>query len=169
MLKTRFHKIQTGFLITLTFLLVCVNAIQMKLHGNPYDVMKNDLPHFISSKVLKVTLDPTFPRIVQYNWLATADVIYGQEDKLSQILINGKAYTPEISFSKTKNSAQYVLTIPEINVVLNLQIKVISNIVELNVTRIAENGSFKVSTFEIPDHSAGSHIFRCKNVYCCER
>lgn len=80
-------------------------------------------------------------------------MLYGQEDKLSQVLINGKAYTPEISFSKTKNSARYVITVPDINVVLNLQIKVISNIVELNVTRIAENGSFKVSTFEIPDHN----------------
>ena len=80
-------------------------------------------------------------------------MLYGQEDKLSQVLINGKAYTPEISFSKTKNSARYVITVPDINVVLNLQIKVISNIVELNVTRIAENGSFKVNTFEIPDHN----------------
>ena len=107
----------------------------------------------IESKTLKVTLDNSFPRIIQYNWIANGAVFYGQEDQLSQVMINGKPYTPKTSFSLLKNEANYTLDFPEISVTVKIQIKVVANSVEFNVTQIAEKGTFKVSTFEIPNHN----------------
>lgn len=107
----------------------------------------------IESKTLRVSLDTSFPRITQYNWIANETVFYGQEDKLSQVKINGKLYSPKTTFSLAKNVANYTLDIPEISVTVKIQIKVVANIVELNVTQIAEKGTFKVSSFEIPNHN----------------
>jgi endo-alpha-N-acetylgalactosaminidase len=107
----------------------------------------------IESKTLKVSLDTAFPRIIQYNWIANGTILYGQEDNLSQVLINGKLYSPRTTFSLAKNTASYVLDIPEISVAVKIQIKVVANIVEFNVTQISEKGTFKVSTFEIPNHN----------------
>ncbi len=139
--------------LTAVTILIC-QLLTVSVNALPFTPSAGliETPQPIQSKTLKVILDPAFPRIIQYTWLATGDLLYGQEDKLSQILINGKSYVPEIKFSKTKNSAQYILSVPEINVAVSIQIKVVSNIVEFNVVRISENGSFKVSTFEIPDH-----------------
>jgi endo-alpha-N-acetylgalactosaminidase len=107
----------------------------------------------IESKTLKVSIDSSFPRITQYNWIANGDIFYGQEDKLSHVIINGKQYNPKSSFSLVKNEANYILDIPEINVTVKIQIKVIANTVEFKVTQIAEKGTFKVSSFEIPNHN----------------
>jgi len=112
---------------------------------------KDDLT--IESKILRVTLDQSFPAIVNYIWISNGNVIYGQEDKLSQVKINGKLYTPTTTFIKTRNSVDYALRIPEIEVNIKIQVMVTANIVELNVIQIAEEGAFKVSTFEIPDHN----------------
>jgi endo-alpha-N-acetylgalactosaminidase len=107
----------------------------------------------LESKTLRVSLDTSFPRIIQYDWIANGTVFYGQEDKLSQVKINGKLYTSKSTFSLLKNKTNYILDIPEISVTVKIQIKVVANIVEFNVTQIAEKGTFNVSTFEIPDHN----------------
>jgi endo-alpha-N-acetylgalactosaminidase len=49
--------------------------------------------------------------------------------------------------------ANYTLDISEISVTIKIQIKVIDNIVEFNVTKIDEHGTFKVNTFEVPNHN----------------
>jgi endo-alpha-N-acetylgalactosaminidase len=107
----------------------------------------------LESKTLRISLDTSFPRIIQYNWIASGTVFYGQEDKLSQVKINGKLYTPKSSFSILKNEANYILDIPEISVTVKIKIKVIANTVEFYVTQIEEKGTFKVSSFEIPNHN----------------
>lgn len=120
--------------------------------GNGFSIDKDGI-QTIESKTLKVSVDSSFPRITQYNWITNGAIFYGQENKLSQVMINGKLYTPKSSFSLLKNEANYTLDIPEINVTVKIQIKVVANIVEFNVTQIAEKGTFKVSTFEIPNHN----------------
>jgi endo-alpha-N-acetylgalactosaminidase len=107
----------------------------------------------IQSKVLKITLDKSFPSIIDYNWISNGNTFFGQEDKLSQVKINGELYTPEVSITNTRTSADYHLNFADIKVVIKIRISVIYNIVELNVIHIAENGTFKVSTFEIPNHN----------------
>ena len=107
----------------------------------------------IQSKILKVTLDKSFPAIIEYRWIADGNAFFGQEDKLTQVKINGNLYTPVVSCSTTRNSADYQLDIAEIKVIVKIHIAVINNIVEFNVTHIAETGTFRVSTFEIPDQN----------------
>jgi endo-alpha-N-acetylgalactosaminidase len=120
--------------------------------GKGLYVDKENIPT-IESKTLRLSLDASFPRITQYIWLANGAVFYGQEDKLSEVMLNGKLYTPKISFSYSKNEAKYRLDFPEINVIVKIQIKVNTNIVAFNVTQIEEKGTFKVSSFEIPNHN----------------
>lgn len=150
--QSRFEKKKSINLIAYIFLLLQLSAINVVAIGATSTDDNNGVFN-IASKILKVTLDRSFPRIVQYQWLSTADILYGQEDQLSQVKINGKLYSPQISFSKTKSSAAYVLDIPEISISVKIQIKVINNVVEFHVTQINENGTFKVNTFEIPNHS----------------
>ncbi len=107
----------------------------------------------IESKNLKILIDTAFPRIIQYTWISTGEVIYAQEDQLSEILINGKLYTPKITFVKSKINADYSLDFEEISVNATVRIAVNQNIIEFKVTDISENGVFKVSTFEIPGHN----------------
>jgi len=107
----------------------------------------------IQSKTLKVTLAKSFPAIIDYRWNANGNTIFGQEDKLTKVKINDEFYIPRIFCSNTVNSADYQLDIPEIKVFIKIRIKVINNIVEFDVTKIAESGTFRVSTFEIPEHN----------------
>jgi hypothetical protein len=55
----------------------------------------------IQSTKLSVTVDDSFPRIIQYKWLGEGAsqnaVFYGNEDSLSQVKINGIAYTPTVT------------------------------------------------------------------------
>ena len=137
------------------FLILTLQLLSLQTHAmtNKKGSYKTNADPIIASKTIKVTLDSSFPRIIQYNWIANGNVLYGQEDQLSQVLINGTLYKPKTTFSIAKNTANYVLDIAEIKVLVKVQIKVVSNIVEFNVTQIAENGTFKVSTFEIPNHN----------------
>jgi endo-alpha-N-acetylgalactosaminidase len=107
----------------------------------------------LKSKTLSVTVDTSFPRIIQYNWIANGTVFCGQEDRLSKVKINDRLFSPKTTFSIVKNQANYVLDIPEISITVKIQIKVVANTVEFNVTQIVEKGTFKVSSFEIPNHN----------------
>ena len=136
------------FLLVFHFLLIQ----DCEAKNNRFSIDKEGI-QTIESKTLRISLDSTFPRITQYNWIANGAIFYGQEDQLSQVMINDKLYTPKTSFSLLKNEANYILNFPEISATVKIQIKVVANIVEFNVTQIAEKGNFKISTFEIPNHS----------------
>ena len=143
-----FFNLTASFLI---ILLSCtfVNNVYGKIgSGHGYKTIQS-----IESRTLHVSIDPAFPAIIQYTWIPTGEILFAQEDQLSQVKINGKLYTPKISFSKTKNRAEYLLEVPEISVNLKIRISVNLNMVEFSVTEISENGAFKVSSFEIPDHN----------------
>ena len=107
----------------------------------------------IQSKQLKVELDNHFPRIMAYHWLADNSTFYGQEDNLTQVVINGLDYTPAVRFVAEANHAEYWLNIEEIQVEIKIAVSVNANILDFAVTHIAEKGSFRVNTFEIPNHN----------------
>lgn len=108
----------------------------------------------ISSSVLSVDVDTAFPKVNQYTWLANGAVMYGSEDALNQVYINGTAYTPTVSFAApSSDTVLYTLTISSINVVLTVQMKVVKNTLLFDVTNIAENGATKVNTLEIRNHN----------------
>ncbi|MDU5109574.1 MAG: endo-alpha-N-acetylgalactosaminidase family protein [Clostridium sp.] len=107
----------------------------------------------ITSSELSVTVDEEFPRIIQYQWLANGAVMYGQEDALTTVKINGTEYTPTVTSTKTDDTITYNLEISSIGVKMAMYFKVVENTVEFKVTDIEETGSTKVMTFEIPNQS----------------
>jgi endo-alpha-N-acetylgalactosaminidase len=105
------------------------------------------------SDQLSVTVDETFPRIVNYQWNASGATLSGSETQLSTILVNGESYEPKVISQIEKSSIFYTLTIPEVDIELKLQISIQENIVALKFDTIIENGVFKVHTIEFPNHS----------------
>ncbi|NOU88702.1 DNRLRE domain-containing protein [Paenibacillus sp. LMG 31460] len=111
----------------------------------------------IQSTSLSVTVDDTFPKIIQYQWLGAGAsqnaVFYGNEDTMNQVKINGTTYTPTVTSVKTGDTITYILNISSIGVTMTMYFKVIDNIVEFKVSDIAESGATKVMTFEIPNQN----------------
>lgn len=107
----------------------------------------------IESSAMRVTIDDTFPRVIQYQWLANNAVMYGQEDTLTQVMINGTSYTPDVTLNKTSSKASYTLSFPSISVTMTIDMEVTGNTLNYNVTGITENSTTKVNTFEIPNHN----------------
>lgn len=106
----------------------------------------------LNSDQLSVSVDKTFPRIVNYQWKSSEAIIDGNKKELSSILINGDNYSPIVTSQKKGNKIFYTLNIKEIDLILNLHIKVEKNIVSLKFDKVIENGIFKVQTIEFPQH-----------------
>lgn len=110
----------------------------------------------ISSPVLKVRVDTTFPRVVDYQWKPTGAVLGGQPETLREIAINGTNYSPLVRFrlgSKREGTAQYQLSVPAIKVEMTVVMSVTNNVLEFAVTDIQERGFVKVMNLAIPHHS----------------
>ncbi len=106
----------------------------------------------ISSNALEVSVSSEFPQVEQYLYKANGAVIYGQEDALDTVVINGKAYQPEVKFRKSGSKARYALTFAEIGVRIDAEFVVKDNILAFNVTKVREDGDTLVKTIEFPDH-----------------
>lgn len=106
----------------------------------------------LDSSALTVEVDSAFPRIIQYLWKSGGAVLYGQEDSLNTIIINGTSYQPAVTFSQTTSTASYTLSIGSIGVSLAVTISVENNVVNFNLTQITETSSAKVRTLEFPNH-----------------
>lgn len=106
----------------------------------------------IESEMLFVEVDPLFPRVLQYRWKASGALLYGQEESLKEVAINGTTFTPQVSFSKTGSAAHYVLSFPSIAVTVAASFEAIQNVLHFRITEIQERGDFKIKTFEIPNH-----------------
>ncbi|MFD0693001.1 endo-alpha-N-acetylgalactosaminidase family protein [Paenibacillus sp. GCM10027628] len=136
-------------------------ALALPMVSGPFDPMASVLygtasaaTQSIASSVLSVDLDTTFPKVNQYTWLANGAVMYGSEDTLNQIYINGTAYTPAVIFSMPSlDTALYTLTISSIQIVITAQMKVVNNTLLFDITNIAENGATQVNTLEIRNHN----------------
>ena len=107
----------------------------------------------LNSNQLSVTVDKTFPRIVNYQWSASGDLLSANENSLKTILINGEEYVPKVIATIKNNKIFYTLTIAELDLELKLYIAVQKNIVSLKFDTIVENGVFKVHTIQFPNHS----------------
>ncbi|MFT5790686.1 MAG: endo-alpha-N-acetylgalactosaminidase [Saprospiraceae bacterium] len=118
----------------------------------------------LNSNQLSVTVDETFPRIVNYQWNISGAVMSANENQLSTVLINGESYTPKVNAKTEKDKIFYTLTITEIDLELKLHISVQKNIVSLKFDAVSEKGVFKVHTIEFPNHSLLSVKSTDKNV-----
>ena len=105
----------------------------------------------ISSKTLKVNVDRTFPRVVSYTDLAGGGVMYGNEDPLTQVVLNGTAYTPVVTSELSAHRAAYVMTFPDyggVEIDATLQVKGAE--VDFAVTKIADTALNPVNSLSIP-------------------
>lgn len=108
----------------------------------------------IRSEKMIVEIDETFPRVTGYTLSPSGAVLYGQEEVLSQIKINGDTYIPQVTFKKlSSNEACYNLRVPELKVELEMSMQVEENVLDFKVTNIEETGDTLVKTLEIPSHS----------------
>ena len=107
----------------------------------------------IESSVMKVNIDTTFPRVVDYTWKADNTKLDGQVDRYNQIEIDGKRYVPQVICEVVENVATYTMTIEEIGVVITSTITVDNNKLRLEITKIEENGSVKVKKINLFNNS----------------
>lgn len=107
----------------------------------------------IASNEMTVFLDRNFPRVEKYE-MSTGEIMYGQEEILDSIKINGSIYRPQVDFTKTNDSeVEYVLNIGDIDVILTAKLEVVENKLFFDITDIKENGDTLVNDIEIPNHS----------------
>ena len=105
----------------------------------------------IRSDVLAVQIDSDFPRVLQYQYAPTGAILYGQQEKISLVTVNGENEKPQIKFSHTDDTATYEMRTHTFLVVL--QLRVTANVLEFKVTQINDGGYHLLQTLEFPNHS----------------
>ena len=114
--------------------------------------VKNEKLDTLANDTMTVMIDKTFPRVIEYR-MASGAVMDGNDKALTQIKLNGKLYTPEVSYVKEDAGAEYKLKVPELEATLTMTVRLEENILKLDVTSIEESvdKAKRIFTFEIPD------------------
>ncbi len=108
-------------------------------------------PVTLESKALAVTVDPEFPRLIQYRLKAGGATLDGQPEAVSKAELNGKEEACRVTFKKLgADAAEYRLAFPQSNAEVALRVTVGEDTVELRVTEVKERGAVKVRTFAFP-------------------
>ncbi|KOU27485.1 hypothetical protein ADK52_08530 [Streptomyces sp. WM6372] len=108
-------------------------------------------PVTISSPELSVSVDSGFPRVVSYTRRATGDVLNGNEDALSAIVVNGATYTPTVTSTPSASAVDYALSFS--GVTIRSRLSVTGSVVEFKVTAIEDTAALRVRSLAIPDHT----------------
>ncbi|MFJ5547984.1 endo-alpha-N-acetylgalactosaminidase family protein [Streptomyces sp. NPDC093225] len=109
-------------------------------------------PVTLTSADLAVRVDPAFPRVLDYTRRATGQVLYGNEDPLGTVLVNGTPHTPAVTSTITASAVDYVLALPSA-VTIRARLRVTGSVVEFAVTSIEDTAAVRVRTLAIPDHT----------------
>lgn len=102
-------------------------------------------PITISSGSLSVRVDSAFPRVIVYT--LGGNVLYGQEDTLTQVVLNGTTYTPTISSTPASDHVDYAMSFSN-GATVNATISVANSAVTFRVTSV----SSAVNSLAIPNH-----------------
>ncbi|MFE9630005.1 endo-alpha-N-acetylgalactosaminidase family protein [Streptomyces sp. NPDC006463] len=108
-------------------------------------------PVTITSPELSVSVDSGFPRVIGYTRRATGDVLHGNEDPLSTVLVNGTAYTPAVTSTPSASAVDYALAFS--GVTIRSRLSVTGPVVEFKVTAIEDTPALRVRSLAIPDHN----------------
>ncbi len=104
----------------------------------------------------KVAVDGILPRISHYELNGK---VLETNSEMSEILINGKGYTPEVSttMAQDKLSYTYEMNFSELDVVITAKFELLeNNVVSFEVTDIQEKGEFLVHTISLGKSSLGT-------------
>jgi len=105
----------------------------------------------LSSPVLNVILDRSFPRVLEYTWRRDSARLFGQQEAFNYISINGKDYRPNVKVrSLQEQRVVYQLGIPELRISIRMQYEVTGNVLSMNILAIKEKGAAKVKTIGFP-------------------
>ncbi|WP_018347880.1 endo-alpha-N-acetylgalactosaminidase family protein [Longispora albida] len=108
-------------------------------------------PVTISSGALSVRVDSDFPRVIDYTHRGTGNVLYGNEDALSQVTINGATQTPAVTSTTAADRVDYTLTLSG-GAAIHARISVADSTVEFRVTSITDPNA-AIRTIAIPGHN----------------
>lgn len=124
-----------------------ISGIHITLHEKDMEDVR-----IISSDVMSVEVDTTFPRVIRY--IYDGKEFAGQEDQLTKVKINGIDVVPVVTSDFEKGRAVYRMTFLNtesgIDAVITAELKVEGNTLEFNITDIEDHKIVK--TIEIPDH-----------------
>lgn len=113
-------------------------------------------PAEISSDAMTVGIDTAFPRVMVYTMHGALEgrKFYGNTEALDTININGVSVKPTVVFSKSENTATYVMTVKDdannIDAVITANLLVEDNILTFKIIEVKDNKLVK--TIEIPGH-----------------
>ncbi|MFD5142238.1 endo-alpha-N-acetylgalactosaminidase family protein [Streptomyces sp. NPDC058401] len=105
----------------------------------------------IASPALAVQVDTAFPRVVQYTDQATGAVLYGNEDPLTQVSLNGSAQTPTVTSSVAADHVDYTMAFANGDTV-KATLSVSGSALTFAVTSIADS-AVPVTSLSIPQHN----------------
>ena len=108
----------------------------------------------ISSAMMEVEMDSSFPRVLEYNWNKTGNKLYGEHEAYNYITINGYDYKPIVAITNTSyNAIDYQLKVSELEITVDLRFVVEGNELAMRMTSIKEEGEIKVKTIGFPRNS----------------
>lgn len=105
----------------------------------------------IRSADMEVSMDATFPRVLQYK-LNTGEVVYGQELRSNVVEINNKRYEPKVTAEFEEGKAVYHLAVAEIGAAFDVVWQVEKNVLRMELSNISE-GNVPVNTINFPNQS----------------
>ncbi|MFE4869630.1 endo-alpha-N-acetylgalactosaminidase family protein [Streptomyces sp. NPDC056682] len=103
----------------------------------------------VRSAALDVRVDTRFPRIVSYTDRASGAVLHGQEDPLTDVVIDGTAHTPRVASRPGPDRITYTLAFDG-GTEIGVEIRAEGHRVDWRVTRIADTAALRVGTLQIP-------------------
>lgn len=135
------------------FCLVCLVAVGSKASAADSEV------YVLKSDSLVVVVDAAFPRVISYTNLADGAVFFGQTEVLTNVLLNGTAYTPTVESKGpgrifNKRSARYELDFPELDdVEMEATLSLKGSVLTFTLSDIEDDEDFRIGAIEIPNHS----------------
>jgi endo-alpha-N-acetylgalactosaminidase len=115
--------------------------------------------YVLKSDTLEVVVAREFPRVIAYKDVATGAVFSGQDEVLSEVLLNGKAYTPTIKSKgpgkiRNRKAAAYKMVFPKASrVEMVAEFSLEGSILTFGISQIKDNKNFRIGSIEIPNHS----------------
>ncbi|MEU5436951.1 endo-alpha-N-acetylgalactosaminidase family protein [Streptomyces sp. NPDC020719] len=117
--------------------------------GAPGTATAATAENVIRSHDLDVCVDTAFPRVISYTDRATGARLYGQEDPVHDVLIDGVAHTPQVTAHPARDHVTYTLAFGN-GTEIRVGIRVEGLRVDWRVTRIHDTPALRIGTLQIP-------------------
>ncbi len=135
--------------------IVIVSAVFLALFLGPKGLRaQSPAPLEIHSEALSVTLDATFPRVFKYRTASGKTLPAAIESSRPAIRLNGELFAPgdlKVRVQPTASGATYVMRVPSLDLTLDWRFAVEGNELVFELTKVLEDGAFRLQTLEFPE------------------